>query len=372
MTSETLLYSLFITFWVSLGINSIYQFLIYPQLIWFKSTLPSHKNSVSVIIAAHNEATNLRELLNTISTQDHHDFEIIVVNDRSNDGTYEILETFKKDLKNLIVIHIKTTPDGITPKKHALTTAINTSTKNVLLFTDGDCIPHSDTWIKEMTSKIGNETEIALGYSPLNVKTGLLGLMIRFETFLTGIRYLSFANIGIPYMGVGRNLAYAKNIFLKKNGFDTHKNILGGDDDLFVQKASTRHNTTIAISPKSMTTSPGKTSWKDWYNQKKRHLNTGKSYNKLIFTLLFLESLSLFTLYISSLYLLVSNYEIQTILVTILLRTLLLFTTFTLISIRFKQKSLWILLIPMLEPMYLLYTVVLSFSVICSKRVRWN
>lgn len=342
------------------------------MLIFHRNQTTKNLKPVSIIIAAHNEEKNLPQLLNALKTQTHPDFEVIIVNDRSSDATIDILKKYAAELKFLQVISITETPSGISPKKYALSQGIQAANNDTLLFTDADCIPTSNEWMVTMTNSMNNKNQIVIGLSPLRTKNNLLGWLISFETFITSIRYLSFAKIGLPYMGVGRNLAYTKGLYLKNNGFKSHESILSGDDDLFIQGVANKNNTVIITSKKSTTTSPSKSSLNSWLKQKKRHLSTGKSYKFGISFILSLEIFSLFLLYVSTLTLGIFNYGFQTIMVAIILRTLLLFTTFTVLSIRFKQKNIWIVALPILEIIYLLYVVFVSILVICSKRVLWK
>jgi hypothetical protein len=75
--------------------------------------------------------------------------------------------------------------------------------------------------------------------------------MIRFETVLTAVQYFSWAKSGLPYMGVGRNLAY-KEEFFNVNGFINHIQVRSGDDDLFINEAATATNTAIVYTPRAL------------------------------------------------------------------------------------------------------------------------
>lgn len=79
-------------------------------------------------------------------------------------------------------------------------------------------------------------------------------------------------------MGVGRNLAYKREEFFNVNGFIDHMKIRSGDDDLFINQAATGSNTTICYSPDSFTYSEPRTTWKDWFIQKRRHVSTAGHY----------------------------------------------------------------------------------------------
>jgi hypothetical protein len=94
----------------------------------------------------------------------------------------------------------------------------------------------------------------------------------------TAIFYLSAALLGFPYMGVGRNLAYRKSLFMRNNSFRKYASVLGGDDDLFVNQHANRKNTCVTLDPKAHVRSIPQTSWKNFLNQKHRHLEAGKYY----------------------------------------------------------------------------------------------
>jgi len=95
---------------------------------------------------------------------------------------------------------------------------------------------------------------------------------------LTAIQYFSWAKMGRPYMGVGRNLAYKKEDFFNVNGFIDHIQVRSGDDDLFINQAANSSNTAISYSPESFTYSAPKTTYNDWFIQKRRHVATAKHY----------------------------------------------------------------------------------------------
>ena len=110
------------------------------------------------------------------------------------------------------------------------------------------------------------------------MKFSLLNKLIRYETLLTAIQYFSYAKLGTPYMGVGRNLAYTKSDFFKVNGFIKHIDIKSGDDDLFINEIASKKNTTYTLAPASYTTSVPKRTWSSWILQKRRHISTAKHY----------------------------------------------------------------------------------------------
>lgn len=239
---------------------------------------PKSYPAVTVVVCAHNELENLRELLPMLNEQDYPKYEVIVMNDRSWDGTEEFAETEAKTLEKIRFFHIEQEYDHVTPKKYAVTTAVRNAKYDIVLLTDADCRPTTDQWIKGMVSHLTGDKDIVLGFSPYQKNSGFLNRLIRFETFYVAVQYLSLALAGKPYMGVGRNLMYRKALFLQNKGFYTHLRVVGGDDDLLINEVANRQNTAICIDPDTFTVSEPKKTWSSWYLQKKRHLSVSKYY----------------------------------------------------------------------------------------------
>jgi hypothetical protein len=79
-------------------------------------------------------------------------------------------------------------------------------------------------------------------------------------------------------MGVGRNLAYHKDLFFKIGGFKSHYSLASGDDDLFVNQVANARNTIAIATPESQTISLPKETWGAWFTQKRRHFSTSGMY----------------------------------------------------------------------------------------------
>ncbi|HKK76914.1 MAG TPA: glycosyltransferase [Saprospiraceae bacterium] len=258
---------------------------------------------VSIIICAHNEAENLRNFLPSILQQDYENFEVIVVNDQSVDNSNAILLEFQK---NYPILHTIIESNKELPgKKSALSKGILAAKNEILLLTDADCFPNSSYWLSSMVAHFSAETPIVLGYSPYRKENSPLNFFIQYETVYTATQYFSFALAGLPYMGVGRNLAYAKTIFKEQDGFNKHLHIASGDDDLFISQATLRYPAKINMEPLSFVYSIPKESWKSYYYQKCRHLSTASSYRPVHQFLLGLLAWSHLWHYLSGLALLI-------------------------------------------------------------------
>ena len=281
-------------------IQLCYQLFFFIRLAFYKVKNKSISQTypVSVIICARDEAANLMKNLPGSLVQEYKTtHEVIVVNDNSFDESKYLLEELKKTFRQLQVIELTQEAKMIPGKKFPLSIGIKSSKYEILLLTDADCVPASENWIESMQSIYDDETEIVLGYGAYNKKQGFLNKLIRWETFHAAIQYLSYALAGTAYMGVGRNLSYKKAIFFRHKGFSAHNNIPGGDDDLFISAAATKHNTRINIDKDSFTLSNPPTTWPQWLAQKKRHYTTSKYYKPIHKFLLSLYAFSHFLFY---------------------------------------------------------------------------
>jgi len=326
---------------------------------------------LSVIICARNEAVNLREYLPAVLTQDYPEFEVIVVNDRSWDGTADLLKEFVKQYSHLKVVTVADGEKFIAGKKFAVTMGIKASQFDWLVFTDADCVPASDQWLKGMQPPADGEKEFVLGYSPYLKKGGILNALIRFETFFTAVNYLSFALKGMPYMGVGRNMAYKKSLFFKNKGFATHMHIPSGDDDLFVNAHANQRNTVIQIHKDAQVWSEPNLSFGAYLRQKKRHFGAGKLYkgrhkfilsNQIIFQFLF------YVLLIACLFFQPAAYiALGILLLSIIIRCLIY--TRLLRRLNYSGLSWWFPLLDVVLFIFLVFNGVVSIFV---KKVQWR
>lgn len=364
---------IFYTFSVVVFIQVIFYIFIFGKFAFLKAPNTDYKNrSISVIICAKNEAENLKKFLPYVLEQDYPNFEVVLINDASSDDTLEVMESFSEKHQNIKIVDVKNTEAFWGNKKYALTLGIKASKYDYLLFTDADCKPYSKYWIKEMASHFSDTKNIVLGYGAYsnNNKT-FLNKLIRFETLITAIHYFSFANFGIPYMGVGRNLAYSKSEFFMANGFISHIKIRSGDDDLFINQVANNKNTAICISKDSFTESIPKNTFKEWVKQKRRHISTAKHYKQKHKILLATIYATNFLFWILAPILLITLYFWQVVLGLFLLRLIIQYIIFGMCSKKLDEKGLFILL-PFLEVFLIIFQLTIFINNLVSKPNHWK
>jgi len=303
--------------------------------------------------------------------QDHPDFEIVVVNDCSNDGSDWYLRDISAKHKNLKVVTISDHPRFKHGKKFAVTLGIKASKNENMVFSDADCRPATTRWLSRMQSNFTNSTEIVLGYSPYERRSGLLNRIIRFETLSTALNYISFALEGMPYMGVGRNLAYKKSLFFQGKGFASHMHILSGDDDLFVNQNAKTNNTVIEIHPDSQVWSEPKQTFSAYFSQKLRHQGAGKAYKLKHKKILALQAGSGVLFYLSLIILIVIQAQWWLLLSVYLIRLVIQLIVYVPCFRKLSYPDL-IRWLPLLDFIYYFYIMVLSFVSVFKKRLEWK
>jgi glycosyltransferase involved in cell wall biosynthesis len=282
------------------GIQLFYYTVFFSRLAFFKpqKKTQSQQHPVSVVVCARDEDENLARNLPGLLVQKYPTtHEVIVVNDNSVDDSKYILQELKKTFKSLHIVELTQEAKLIKGKKYPLSIGIKEAKHEVLLLTDADCVPASENWIQKMQEGYHNGIELVLGYGAYNKHPGILNKLIRFETFHSALQYLSYAIAGMPYMGVGRNLSYKKDLFLRNKGFSSINHIPSGDDDLFVNKNASASNTAVVIDHDAITLSMPRQTFSSWMKQKQRHYTTSKYYKSRHKFLLGLYSFSHFLFY---------------------------------------------------------------------------
>ena len=358
---------------ITVAIQIVYYLFIFGSFSFEKKTENnSTKIPVSIIVCAKNEAENIKEYFPSLINQNYPEFEIVLIDDASSDNTLDVFEEYEKQHANVRVVKVANNETFWGNKKYALTLGIKVSKYEHLLFIDADCRPQSKEWITLMTSNFTDKKTIVLGYGAYTkINSSFLNKLIRFETLMTAVQYFSWAKIGSPYMGVGRNLAYKKEEFYKVNGFIDHMKIRSGDDDLFINQASTKTNTSICFDVNSFTYSAPKTTFKDWINQKRRHISTAKYYKTFDKIQLGLFYTSQLFFIILSVILLVLKFQLMIVGTLITLRYLTAWISLGYSASKLKEKDL-IYWFPIIEIILIFTQINLYLVNLFSKPKHWK
>ena len=275
----------------------IYKLYRFKKLAFMENNLRSADfksgDKVSIIACARNEEDNLPSLLEALLNQEYDltDIEIIIVNDQSTDKTEDILKEYSNKYNFIKYINITNRDYVISPKKNALSHAIEMADGEILLLTDADCVPSKD-WISSHVSIYNKhpETDMIVGFAKIAQAQCLkLSQVFEYIDFLI----LMFAaqgaiQAGHPYSCSGQNLSYKKSCFQGINGFEDIDHFISGDDLMLMQKF-VKYGKIIrfaAFSDAYTETKPAK-NWKAFINQRARWASNLKAMLKMNFSFFF-------------------------------------------------------------------------------------
>lgn len=324
---------------------------------------------VSVVICAKNEADNLRKFLPEVLAQKYPSFEVVVVDDNSEDQSISFLNDLKKKNSHLKVFEF--TEEKVSfGKKQVLEFGIKKSENEILVFTDADCCPASEYWLVEMVNGFANDSEVVLGVGVYEKSKGWLNKFVQLDTLYIAVQYISFALRGFPYMSVGRNVGYKKSLFNKVGGLKKHYDIAGGDDDLFINEIPRSTQFNVVYQPNAQTVSVPKKTFKEFFTQKTRHVSTGLNYNKSNLLLLGLSYCFTTFWYFSIPLMICYTGELYLVLTIVLLKKIILFAIFSRIFSKIGVKEL-IVLSTFMDILSIFTQLSAYINSLLTKKVKW-
>ena len=249
---------------------------------------------VSVILCAHNEAYNLSQYLQALLTQDYPEYEVIIVDNGSEDATREIIESYQVRDPRLRRTFVPIGARIRSTRQLALTLAAKAAKYDYLLFTEADSVPESAHWISAMMAgfrdvqgdNVQGTKDVVLGLNTYFAEESHLNRLIRYDAFFNALRNLGSALCGHPYESSGRNMAMRK-LFFFESGCLAHVTL-------------TRANTTAIVTRDAVTWSRTTPSMKDWLLEKQWRVST-ESVARVFFYILTVALVVLYGIHLVSL-----------------------------------------------------------------------
>jgi glycosyltransferase involved in cell wall biosynthesis len=351
---------------ISLIIHCAFYLIIFSHLASYKEKTKSqnyNRNKLTLVICYFNEEENIETFLPEILKQKVD--EVILVDDNSSDNTLAKLKKHKSE--RIKVLHNGKPSPG---KKLALSMGIENSKNGDILLTDADCQPASENWSLHMSN---SSSKIVLGYGPMQKVKGFVGVFSRFETYITALQYLSYSIMGIPYMGVGRNMKIEKALVVHNKEKVRGAKLASGDDDLMINALANMGNTSICIHPESFVYSPPKKTIGAFLNQKCRHISTSIYYRHIHKVLLGLFSGTQILFHIGLIFVLVAGtISIKVALLLLLVKWTVQQTIHYRVMTKLEERDLlW--KAPFLDVIFFVYLLVLpSYYFINKNKSHWS
>ena len=333
-------------------------------LLRLKSGNNSEQPLVSVVVAARNEEANIGACLDALINQTYpkEKTELIIVDDRSEDGTASIVRKFATEHPEIRITlkQIRDNAPDISPKKRALELGIRDAKGEVIFVTDADCRP-IPTWLAETVRYFEPRVGLVAGFSPLELPF-LHGLGKRFVALDSlALTAIIAGSIGWnwPATCSGRNLSYRKSVFEQVDGFSEIRGFVSGDDDLFLHLIRKRTNWEIryAATPKAIVPSFVPKSLYTFMQQRIRHASKGRHYGSILTPILmgvYVFNVLLFAAVPLSLFNVLNFY---TVILTLLAKMLF---EFVLLSVMARRMNRWhyLKVFPLAALLHILYVVI--------------
>lgn len=242
----------FAEFWDSLGVFSYLLvavlvlfcihliFVIYRSVVFLAKREPAPQKTpegVSVIITSNNKADYLKENLEAFLTQDYPEFEVIVVDECSEDSTQDVLAEFQKKYSNLRITRIFPDTKFHCTKKLAINIGVLAASYDILLFSEINCTPQSKNWIGTMQSRFDQNTAVVIGFTNYAFHNEKISFR-RFFRFSRFLKMVMMVRSKAFVLGDGCNMAYRKKYYIEKRGFSKNSQIYMGYDYDMVKSLS--------------------------------------------------------------------------------------------------------------------------------------
>ena len=235
---------------------------------------------VSVIVVAKDEEANLPPLFASLESQSIQDFQIILVSDRSQDRTLEIMNGFaKKHGSRVKVMENTETVENMGPKQFVLDIATAAAEGEILMFTDADCtVP--PRWV-EMMQPYFKDPRVGVVFGQISLKKAK-GFFRNFQGFDQPLihQYNSAtAGLGMPGSCFGNNLVARKAVIDQFGGFRALGYTLTEDAALATAAAKSGWKVRVSTRTDTMIETVAQEHWRDLINQHLRW-NGGAFYHE--------------------------------------------------------------------------------------------
>lgn len=272
-----------VVFGICLLVQFIYHWGVFSNVAFYKNRhqpkFDSELEPVSIVLCARDVYDHLVELVPALLQQNYPNFEVVIVNDCSDDETEDYLKELERRDPRVRPVHLKQHLNFFNGKKFPLSMGIKSAQNDLIVLTDCDCMPSNNEWLRSVVNCYGRDTEMVIGYSPYARRKGFLNHLIRFDAVQNAFLYLSAALRGRPYMGIGKNLSYRKELFYRNKGFISHYTTPVGDDDLFVSQAATSRNTEVLIDAENTIITTPISNFTKWCRQRCGRHSTTRFYD---------------------------------------------------------------------------------------------
>jgi cellulose synthase/poly-beta-1,6-N-acetylglucosamine synthase-like glycosyltransferase len=299
--------------WTVAGLTVLYALLLmvyrywYTKLTPFAPTTPDHYKHFSVVIPARNEANHIQHCIDSIVAQSYpaSHFEIIVIDDFSEDDTAQIVQSMQRSHANLQLLRLADyyLPNEMNSfKKKAIEKAVSMAKGDWIVTTDADCMVPKH-WLSLYNAYIQNNNPVFVAAPVMFIKEQ--GLLNQFQVLdFLALQGITAAAVGAGKhsMSNGANLAFEKSAFIAVGGYQGVDQIASGDDMFLMHKMKVTLSNRIGylFHPGAIVWTKAMDSWKGFLMQRIRWSSKARYYDDhsifWVLVLVYLYNLSLLVL----------------------------------------------------------------------------
>lgn len=363
-------------------ITVVYALLVCAFIIGFLKTTEfqrnnlSPKNSFSILIPFRNEAENLPALLRSIALLNYPKelFEILLINDSSNDNFSSVIETFIAENNQLSLQLIDNIRQSNSPKKDAIKTGIQHSKFDWVLTTDADCIV-PNLWLHTYAEFIQRNNVIFIS-GPVTFKTKQ-SLLDKFQLIdFSALIGSTIGGFGIqkPFLCNGANLCYSKNVFNTVDGYSGNDSIASGDDIFLLEKIVAKYPRQVGYLKSVdalVQTTPMKT-LKNLLSQRIRWASKAGSYQNRFAQFVGIIILLMNVLFCGIVISAILDYSLSILLIAIVLLKIAVDFILIGLTLKFKRKSAQLVYYPIISIIHPFFNIVVGFMALFKKKHTWK
>ncbi len=234
-----------------------------------KDKEPNHP-SISLVVTSRNYVDQLQVLLPSLLAQDYPDFEVVVVDDCSTDGTDWLLAEMKISHGNLKTTRIIQETDF--PNALAISIGVRAATKEWLLYLSPLCVVPDNQWLRNYAQRLEQDKEASIGYMNYYKTKGSYKNWLRFENFTSYLLSGAGKAFGVAMPVFEYNIAYRREKFLELRGFAAVLDSPFSENELFVNKIATKNNLVVQNNRTAPIAYEGEADWIDLVEFKKKQL----------------------------------------------------------------------------------------------------
>jgi len=187
-----------------------------------KHKLPDDLPMVSILVPARNEEQNIGRCIRSLLAQDYPSFEVLVLDDQSNDGTLAILRQMAESQPKLKVLTGSSPPEDKSGKNWACSQLSRQARGDLLFFTDADTVHQPQSLQEMVTALMGEQADLLTGFPRQQMISWMERLLVPFFTWAS----ISFIPLWLAYrirlqtfsVAVGQMMLFRREAYQKIGG----------------------------------------------------------------------------------------------------------------------------------------------------------